>query len=332
MGKKIVILGSNSFSGASFVSFLIKRKGVEKVIGISRSNEPNDVFLPYKKDIKNKEKFSFYKIDLNCEIDQAVDLISEFKPEYIVNFAAQGMVSQSWENPDQWIRTNVLSLAELLKEIHKIDSIKGFIQASTPEVYGESNNIVESHCFSPSTPYAASKASADLLLYSYYKTHKFPVKYTRSANIYGPSQQLYRIIPKTILSIIGSTKIQLHGGGCSIRSFVHINDVSKATYLIMNSGRCGDAYHISSNDYISIRELVNSICTLMNVDMNDVVNDTDNRIGNDSEYFMNSNKIYDELGWVPSVSFSDGLKQSIRWIEENYNTMKSMSMNYAHKK
>jgi dTDP-glucose 4,6-dehydratase len=331
MREKIVVLGSNSFSGASFVSFLIRRSEVEKVVGISRSEEPDSVFLPYRKDTKNQKKFDFYKVDLNSEVDNAIDIITKFEPQYIVNFAAQGMVAQSWENPDQWINTNVVSLAKLLKGIHKVDSIKGFVQASTPEVYGPSNNMTESQCFSPSTPYAASKASADLLLYTYYKTHKFPIKYTRSANIYGPSQQLYRIIPKTILSIMNSTRVPLHGGGRSVRSFIHIDDVSRATYLVMKSGKCGDAYHISGDKYVSIRELINEICLLMNVRINEIIIDADRRVGNDPKYSMNSSKIRNEFGWTPLVDLHDGISQTIRWAKDNNNVLKCLTMEYIHK-
>jgi len=331
MREKIIVIGSNSFSGSSFISFLIKRDEVDKVIGISRSDEPYSIFLPYKDDMKNQAKFDFHKIDLNTEVEKAIDLIIKFKPQYVVNFAAQGMVSQSWENPSQWINTNVVSLAKLLQGIHNVKSIKGFIQASTPEVYGQSSNIVESNCFSPSTPYAASKASADLLLNAYHKTHNFPVKYTRSANIYGPSQQLYRIIPKTILSIMNSTKIPLHGGGQSVRSFIHIDDVSMATYLIMRSEKYGGTYHISGDENISIRELINKICILMNVKIHDVIIDVNPRVGNDQKYFMNSEKIRNEFNWTPSVSLHDGINQTIKWAADNYEIIKNNTLEYVHK-
>ena len=328
---RFVVLGSNSFSGASFVSYLLDQANTEKIIGISRSNEPDDVFLPYKSILGYVDRFSFRKLDLNHDLDSIIELIQDFKPSYIVNFAAQGMVSQSWDNPAQWIQTNVQSLASLLQGIHKFDFIKCFIQASTPEVYGTSDNMVESNCVSPSTPYAASKVGADALLNAYYKTHGFPVRYTRAANVYGASQQLYRIIPKTILTILKNEQLPLHGGGTSLRSFIHIDDVSSATYLILKSGSNGDIYHISGGQTISIRGLVSKICSLMDVDMEKLVCNVDQRVGSDSKYYLNAEKISADFNWKPMVSFSDGLAGTIQWARDNFEVLKDIPMEYMHK-
>ncbi len=331
MNDRFVVLGSNSFSGASFVSYLLGLENVEKVVGISRSNELDDAFLPYKNVPGYKSRFSFHKLDLNQEIDEVISLIDGFRPSYIVNFAAQGMVSQSWDNPTHWIQTNVLSLASLLQGIQKFDFIECFIQASTPEVYGASDNMVESHCVSPSTPYAASKVGADALLNAYFKTCGFPVRFTRAANIYGASQQLYRIIPKTILTIMKNEQLPLHGGGKALRSFIHMNDVSRATYLILKNGCNGDIYHISGGETISIRQLVAQICSFMDVALEKVVCDADQRAGSDSKYFLNSEKIKKELNWKPMVSFSDGLTETIEWAKNNFEVLKNLPMEYMHK-
>ena len=141
MSEKIIVLGSNSFSGASFISWLLNRNNEVKIVGISRSNEPDDPFLPYKISPDYRDRFYFHQIDMNHDIDSVIQIIRSFEPNYIVNFAAQGMVAQSWDNPVQWLQTNVLSLASLLHGIYRFDFINCFIQASTPEVYGVNDNM-----------------------------------------------------------------------------------------------------------------------------------------------------------------------------------------------
>jgi dTDP-glucose 4,6-dehydratase len=265
-------------------------------------------------------------------MDKIVEIIYDNKIEYIINFAAQGMVAQSWDAPVQWFETNTLSLVALLDKIHKFDFIKKFVQASTPEVYGSCNNQVESHLYQPSTPYAASKASADMILYSYHKSQNFPINYTRAANVYGPYQQLYRIIPKTILSIKRGSKIPLHGGGKSVRSFIHIDDVSNATLKIAQEAKSGEIYHLSSDKSISIYDLVDTIAKSLDIAIEDVIEVTDDRVGKDSVYMMNSQKIYDELGFRTQISLQDGIKSVVEWVDEYYEALIKHPDYYIHKK
>ena len=159
--------------------------------------------------------------------------IKAFKPTYIVNFVAQGMVAESWRQPEDWYQTNLVSQVKLHDYLRKFDFIENFLNFSTPEVYGNTAiNVKENHCYFPSTPYAASKLAGDLHLFTLYKRYKFPVVFTRSANVYGIHQQLYRIIPRTIIYLKKRKKIQLHGGGKTERSFIHIKDVVNATLSI----------------------------------------------------------------------------------------------------
>ena len=202
MKKKFaLIIGSNSFSGSNFINFLLDNDF--EVIGISRSSEYNKLFLKYKSN-KNLKNFKFLKMDLNKDAKKKIiSLIKQKKPRYIVNFAAQGMVAESWDNPLDWYHTNLISQVKLLESIKKFRFIKRFIQFSTPEVYGNFDNFLEENFnFNPTTPYANSRASLDLHLRNLSNNYKFPIVFTRTANVYGPRQQIYRIVPKTILSII----------------------------------------------------------------------------------------------------------------------------------
>ena len=315
----IFIIGSNSFSGASFADYALKQ-GAD-VVGISRSKEANRPFLPYK--WENHSNFTFYSLDINQHLEEIIALVDDLKPTHIINFAAQSMVAESWLKPNDWFMTNVVSTIKLHDELRKCDFLKRYVHVSTPEVYGSCSGFVdENFPFNPSTPYAVSRAAADMSLRTFYDEYKFPVITTRAANVYGPGQQLYRIIPRTILYILLGKKIQLHGGGSSTRSFIHMNDVSRATWKIMEQGRIGHTYHISTNEIISIRELVESICVKLNVKFNDHVEVVGERAGKDSAYQLKSAKLRDELDWQEEINLDQGLNESISWVKENLEVLK----------
>ena len=230
-----------------------------EVLGISRSPEAEAVFLPYK--WMPHDRFTFRQLDLNRDLDKLEAAVHEFQPDYVVNFAAQGMVAQSWQNPEHWYQTNTVAMVRLHERLRKCKFIKKFVQASTPEVYGSTRGVIrEDAPFNPSTPYAISKAACDMNLLAYHKAYGFPVAFTRSANVCGPGQALYRIIPKTILCVLTGRKLRLEGGGSSVRSFIHIRDVVEATLRICRKGTPGEIYHLSTDQRESIRELVEEIC------------------------------------------------------------------------
>ena len=190
---------------------------------------------------KNLNNFKFYQYNLNHQIKEIINLIIQEKPQYIVNFIAQGMVSESFENPNHWYHTNLMSHVDLLQSLKNNDYIQKYVHISTPEVYGHTQDLIKENTnYQPSTPYAVSKASIDMHLKVLLDTYHFPVVWTRAANIYGSCQQLYRIIPRTILYFLTNKTLNLHGGGISTRSFIHIQDVVEATYLIMKNSQIGN--------------------------------------------------------------------------------------------
>ncbi len=327
MLKTIIVIGSNSFSGTSFLSFALD-EGFE-VIGISRSVEPNPVFLPHTYSGKTIE---FHQLDLNHDLDKIMAIINSKKPEYIVNFAAQSMVAQSWDHPDHWFMTNLVSTVRLHDRLRHCDFLKKYVHISTPEVYGSCEGYIrESKSYHPSTPYAVSRAAADMSLHSFFNAYKFPVVFTRAANVYGPGQQLYRIIPRTILFIKMGKKLQLHGGGTSQRSFIHIQDVSGATLNIMKQASPGEIFHIATNDSITIRDLVGLICNLMGVHFDDHIDVTEELLGKDSAYLLDSSKVRSTLGWKDQVSLKEGVLAVIQWIEQNFEILKQQPLEYTHR-
>jgi dTDP-glucose 4,6-dehydratase len=326
--ETVFVIGSNSFSGASFVDFALKQN--VKVIGTSRSDEPIDALLPYK--WNDHSDFVFHQLDLNKDLDGIEELILSVKPKYVINFAAQSMVGESWQHPEDWFMTNVVSTVKLHNILRQCDFLKRYVHVSTPEVYGSCSGFVnEDFPFNPSTPYAVSRAAADMSLRTFKAAYDFPVVTTRAANVYGPGQQLYRIIPRTILFILLGKKLQLHGGGVSTRSFIHMNDVSDATWKIMISGNNGDTYHISTNEVVSIKELVERICLKLNVNFDDHVEVAGERMGKDSAYHLDSTKVRTQLAWQDHISLDQGLDACITWVRSNFDALKTSDFDYTHK-
>jgi len=324
----IFVIGSNSFSGASFVDFALQQ-GV-KVIGTSRSVEPIDAMLPYK--WREHGNFSFHQLDLNKDLAGIESLLQDLKPRYVVNFAAQSMVGESWHSPQDWFMTNVVSTVNLHDILRKCTFMERYVHISTPEVYGSCSGFVdENYPFNPSTPYAVSRAAADMSLRTFRAAYNFPVVTTRAANVYGPGQQLYRIIPRTILFVLLGRKLQLHGGGVSTRSFIHMDDVSDATWKIMLSGNNGSTYHISTSEVVTIRELVERICAKLGASFEEHVEVVGERMGKDSAYHLDSTKVRTELGWSDRVSLDKGLDECISWVRNNFDALKASNYDYSHK-
>lgn len=323
--KKILIIGSNSFSGSHMCSFLLK-KGYF-VIGISRSSLEK-AYTPFNHKDKN---FKFYKLDLNKHTEKIINIINRLKPSYIINYAAQGMVNESWKFPLDWYQTNIISNIKIIERIKKFKFIKKYIQFSTPEVYGDTKKLIdETKFFNPSTPYAISRSTCDYHLLRISKYFKFPVVITRTSNVYGPYQRLYRIVPKTMMMIKKEKKIKIDGRGLSSRSFIYIEDVCEALYKIMYKGKINETYHISTNTFLTIKNLVNKINKLMKV--RNMYYFSEDRIGKDHRYHLSSKKIRKNLKWSSKTKIDEGLKKTLKWINLNYKTLKKESLKYIHKK
>lgn len=328
MSEKVIVIGSNSFSGANFIDYLLE-EGLD-VIGISRSPEIHPVFLSYKE--RTNSRFRFLQLDLNHNLETIMATVDSFRPNYIVNFAAQSMVAESWQNPHHWFRTNTLATIQLHDELRKRNFLKKYIHISTPEVYGSCAGLVKENTnYNPSTPYAVSRAAADMSLMSFYKTYDFPVVFTRAANVYGPGQQLYRIVPRTILFFLTKRKLQLHGGGHSTRSFIHIRDVADGTIRVARKADLGEIYHFSTKQNISIRDLVEMIANQLNVSFEDNVEVVNERLGKDAAYLLDSTKARENLGWQDKISLEQGLEATISWVKDNLEEIIKQPIDYIHK-
>jgi dTDP-glucose 4,6-dehydratase len=329
MSEKFLVIGSNSFSGASFIGNLLDRGS--EVIGVSRSPEAHRAFLPYRWG-GHDAGFRFQQCDLNHDLDSLMSMMRREKPGYVVNFAAQSMVGESWKAPDHWFMTNVVSAVRLHDRLRQCDFLQRYVHVTTPEVYGSTDSFIrEDTPFNPSTPYAVSRAAGDMSLRTYFDAYHFPVVFTRAANVYGPGQQLYRIIPRTILFIMLGRKLQLHGGGHSRRSFIHMDDVSEATWRIAKSALAGETYHISTNEIVTIRELVELICKKLSVNFDECVEVAGERIGKDAAYMLDSTKLREKLGWKDGVTLDTGIDQCIAWVKLHFQDLKQLPYDYQHK-
>ena len=326
--EKVIVIGSNSFSGAHFVDYALEQ-GAD-VVGISRSPEPHRVFLPYKR--KHNQLFNFYQMDLNKDSTGIMKISDAFEPDYIINFAAQSMVAESWQHPEHWFQTNAVATIMLHDELRKRDYLKKYVHISTPEVYGSCSGLVkESTNYQPSTPYAVSRAAADMSLMSFYKAYDFPVVFTRAANVYGAGQQLYRIIPRTILFFLIGRKLQLHGGGHSVRSFIHIRDVADGTLRVARQASPGEIYHFSTSRNISIGDLVEMIASQMGLSFEDHVEMVGERLGKDAAYLLDSSNARENLGWQDQITLEQGIEETIGWVCDNLEEIKKQPFDYIHK-
>ena len=327
--EKYLILGSNSFSGATFADFLATEG--HDVLATSRSDEPHQAFLPYKWQ-KRPGNVRFRRIDLNHDLDALKTLLASERPTHIVNFAAQSMVGESWLHPDHWMMTNIVSTVRLHEVLRNYDGLDRYIHVTTPEVYGSTDGWVkENAVFNPSTPYAVSRAAGDMSLRTYFANYRFPVVFTRAANVYGPGQQLYRIVPRTIVAAMGGQKLRLDGGGKSARVFIHMTDVSDATLKIARKGKLGDTYHISGYELVSIRALVEMILARLGKSFDECVEIGPERPGKDTSYTLDSVKLRTELGWRDALSLERGVDDVIRWAERFRADMKKLPAKYDHK-
>lgn len=325
----VIVIGSNSFSGSNFVDLLLE-KAKYYVVGISRSPEKSLAFLPYKNRTNNN--FKFYQLNMNLECDKIVELCDRLKPEFIVNFAAQSEVAPSWENPSHWFQTNVVSLAGLAHRLKQKKYLKKFVQISSPEVYGSCEGLVKEDApLNPSTPYAASKAAGDLALATYVKNYDFPLVTIRATNVYGAHQQLFKIIPRTVIYLRQGKKIQLHGGGKAIKSYIHIKDVSLGELAAMEHGDVGKIYHFSPDSGVAVAEVVELICNKLGKSYDESTEVVEERLGQDAAYVIDSTLARGKFSWKPTINLEKGIEQVVSWIDLHWSEISQLPLSYQHK-
>ena len=326
---KVAVIGSNSFSGSDFIDLLLEEERFS-VVGISRSPEKKTLFLPYKR--HKGPSFRFYQMDLNKDLPRIIELLDTFEPDYVVNFAAQSEVAPSWENPGQWFQTNAVAITELAHRLKDRKYLRRYVHTSSPEVYGNcAGTVREDAPLNPSTPYAASKAAGDLSLFTFVKNFGFPLVMIRSTNVYGAHQQLFKIIPKSVVNLKMNRKIQLHGGGKAIKSYIHIRDVSRGELAAMEGGRTGAIYHLSPDNGVAVCDVVRTICQYMGSSFEEATEPVGERLGQDAAYVIDSSCARAEFGWTPLISLNDGLSGVVEWIDSHWVEIQQQPIEYVHR-
>ena len=324
---KIAIIGCNSFSGSHVINKLLENPDYE-IIGISREMKTK-LFLPYLE--KDTTRFRFFSMDLNKDMYILCDLLKTEQPEYIMNLAALSEVAPSWQHPEQWFETNVVALTKLINFLKDLKSLKKYTHISSPEVYGTCEGIVkENACMNPTTPYAASKAAADFSIMTFYKNFKFPAVLMRATNVYGPHQQLFKIIPRSVIYLKSGKKIQLHGGGNAVKSYIHISDVAKGYIDGMFKGQPGEIYHLSPDAGTAVKDVVHTICDIMGKNFDESTEMVAERLGQDKAYIIDSQKARVEFGWHPTILLKEGLEETINWVEKYWLEIQNQPLEYIH--
>ncbi len=328
--KRIVVIGSNSFSGSDFIDLLLE-KGDWSVLGISRSPEAAPWFLRYKR--HQNADFRFHRFDLNTDLKPMMEVIDSFRPSEIVNFAAQSEVGPSWNHPGQWFRTNAVALTEFADALKDRKYLRRYLHVSTPEIYGSCVGTVrEDAPFRPSTPYAASKAAGDLSLVTFFKNFGLPVMFVRSSNVYGPHQQLFKIIPRTVVYVKMGRTIELHGGGRAVKSYIHIRDISEGELAILERGEPGEVYHLSPRSGgVKIRDLVGTICRRMGTTLEKATRDVSERLGQDAMYVIDSTKARNLFGWDDRIDLETGLGEVVDWVEREWEHIRQEPLEFRYK-
>lgn len=316
--NKYFITGGAGFIGSNFITFLLKKYRNIKILNFDALTYAGN--LQNLTTIENDPRYSFYKGDI-CDSAAINSVFTEFQPDYIVNFAAESHVDKSIENPDIFVKSNVLGVQNLLNAALRC-GVEKYLQISTDEVYGSLENtgyFTETTNLNPRSPYSASKAGADLLTQAYFHTFNIPVNITRCSNNYGPFQFPEKLIPLTILKCLRGEKIPVYGDGMNIRDWIHVDDHCSAIDMVLNKGIPGEVYNIGSNNERSNIDIVKSIIHLINdLRSESAISDAlisfvEDRKGHDRRYAIDASKIRRDLNWSPSVSFETGLKETISW-------------------
>ena len=330
MNKRILILGSSSFSGASIVDYLLT-KNRYKIFGTYRKNKRDD-FLPYKFN-KKKNNFTNYKVDLLRNSNSLIKIIKRVKPEVVIDFASICMVNESWKNSEVYFQINVLSKMRMIEYLSNSKFLKKYIYISTPEIFGSSKAYIDekSDIFSPQTPYASSKLSFEYLLKNYQKNFNFPLIISRFSNFYGPGQPLYRLIPKLIACIDRNKKFTLEGNGSSKRNFIFSYDFCTGIEKMITKGKIGKTYHFSGKKFYSVNDIINNVCDLKSYNKKKLIKKTKSRVGQDFIYKLGSRMTMKELSWKPIYSLKKGLQEIIFYHKKNIKNLKNKDLFYQDK-
>ena len=319
MNKNIIVTGGLGFIGSNLIDLLISKK--YSVINLDKVSYSSNFYNL--KEHKNNTKYKFIKCDLNSK--KILNVLLKYRPICIFNLAAETHVDRSIDGPKNFINSNVLGTFNLL-EAFKTFSTKynsKLIHISTDEVYGDilKGRSDENYSYKPSSPYAASKAASDHLVYSYIRTYKIPAIISNCSNNYGPKQHPEKLIPKLIYSIINNKELPIYGKGKNSREWLHVKDHCMALFKVFEKGKIGEFYNIGSNKNLNNIQITKALIKIaknfITIGHRVKIKYIADRPGHDQRYALNSNKIKKKLKWKPKIKFDNGLKETFLWYLNN---------------
>ena len=321
--KKVIVTGGLGFIGSNLIEYLIGKNYF--VINIDKSSYSAN---PYNLKHLKKKKYAFYKIDIGNK-KKLYQILKKYRPIGIFNLAAETHVDRSIDDSKNFIKSNIIGVYNILEVLRKIKKEKKIniklLHVSTDEVYGDlksSQNASESFNYNPSSPYSASKASADQLIKAYIRTYGIKSTIVNSCNNYGPNQFPEKFIPKIIFNLLNNKSIPVYGKGNNLREWIYVKDNCEALYKIFKKGKIGENYNVGSGIRLRNIDLVKLILSIAK--KNDISLKNKNKIlyvkdrpGHDKRYALNSNKIKKKLGWKHKTSLKKGLSHTIEWYLKN---------------
>ena len=335
MQKKIIITGGAGFIGSHVVRHFVTKYPEYTIINLDKLTYAGN--LENLKDIETASNYSFIQLDIVDSV--AIQTFFEKEqPDAIIHLAAESHVDRSISNPMEFVMTNVIGTTNLLNAAKHIWGNRKdvlFYHVSTDEVYGtlgEKGKFTESTPYSPNSPYSASKASSDHLVRAYYETYHIPVKISNCSNNYGSHHFPEKLIPLFINNIKNNKPLPVYGKGDNIRDWLFVEDHAKAIDVIFHDGKVGDTYNIGGNNEWKNIDLIKLLCKIMDSKLNretgtseKLISYVTDRAGHDFRYAIDSSKLMSQLGWMPSVTFEEGLEKTVDWFLTNENWLQNVT-------
>lgn len=317
---KVLVTGGAGFIGGNFIHYIMKKYPDYKILCVDCLTYAGNMetLAP----VLEKPNFKFFKTDIT-DRKAVFEIFEAERPDIVINFAAESHVDRSIDTPDIFLKTNVMGTQVMLDACRKY-GIKRYHQVSTDEVYGDlpldrsDLFFTEETPLCTSSPYSASKASADLLVHAYHKTYNLPATISRCSNNYGPYQFPEKLIPLMIINALNDKPLPVYGDGKNVRDWLYVEDHCKAIDLIIHKGRIGEIYNVGGHNEMPNIDIVKLICHALNKP-EALITYVNDRKGHDLRYAINPEKIHRELGWLPETSFSGGIEKTISWYLDNKN-------------
>ncbi|MDO5018420.1 MAG: dTDP-glucose 4,6-dehydratase [Lagierella massiliensis] len=315
---KILITGGAGFIGSNFIYLMLSKYDNYEFVCVDSLTYAGNLHT-LEQALKH-DNFKFYKTDIR-DRKSIYEIFDKERPEIVVNFAAESHVDRSIENPQIFLETNIIGTGVLLDASLKY-GVKRYHQVSTDEVYGDlpldrpDLMFTEKTPIQTSSPYSSSKAAADLLVLSYFRTYGLPVSISRCSNSYGPYQFPEKLIPLMFINALNDKELPVYGDGLNVRDWLYVEDHNEAIDLIIHKGKEGEVYNIGGHNEKKNIEIVKIILKELNKS-EDLIKYVRDRKGHDLRYAIDPTKIHSELGWLPKTKFEDGIKKTIDWYLKN---------------